>query len=147
MKFAQALETFGQDALKDIEIPFTTTQKLAMILSKTGTASPGLPAIIQTIITMAVAFGGDATAAIAGDGLNFPADEKLIADGTALFTYVKGTALPAIEAAWGDLFPSKASTAVTVSPAIAQAVASVHAPVVESEHKPEPVSGIPTHLQ
>src|SRR5271163_48925 len=104
MKLSLALETFGKDALKDIEIPFTTTQKLAMLVSKGASVLSTLPTIVETLVTMSVSLGGDVTGAIVGDGLNIPADEKLLADAKTLFTYVKGTALPAIEAAWTDLF-------------------------------------------
>lgn len=123
MKLLQALETFGKDALKDIEIPVTSSQKFFLIVSHGSQDAPEVATVVQTVLEKALTLGTDVTAAVAADGLNIAEDAKVLADGKDLFTYVQGTAIPVVEKVWSDLGLGKAiSPATPAKPAVLASV-------------------------
>ena len=115
MKFLQALETFGADALKDIELPVTAVDKVFLVLTKGASDAPEVATVIRTLVTKCVTIGADGATAVNADGLNIPDDLKLLGDAKDLYTYVTGTVIPTVEQAFSDITGAVKSPAPAAS--------------------------------
>lgn len=131
MNVLQAIEKFGESAVKDIEVPFTQADKVMLLVEKGATDAPATLSVVKTIMEMVLGLGADGSTAVSADGLNIADDLKLVSDGKALFDYCKNTAIPAFEKDWSDL-TGDVKSATTSTLAVVKPAAPA-APVVAAE--------------
>lgn len=93
-KILSALEGLGSDIAK----PFSALGKTQAIVAGAMKEEPIIQAAIVALIGKVDQLVADGAAAVQADGLNFDQDAAAIAQGTELFSYIKGTFIPAIEA-------------------------------------------------
>jgi hypothetical protein len=112
------------DLGKVISWPVTHVLKVIEVADQAVVAEPAVKAAIVGLLTKIEQTGADATAAVAADGLNIPADLASASAAGALIGYINTTFVPAIKAAVGPVVKAaKAPTpaAPTAKPAAAAA--------------------------
>lgn len=131
MSFGSALEHVGEDILHGIEWPFKNAIEfgkfLATAIAEEGpvrTVTVGLIDQIQTLLT-------DGSGIISSDGINLPADVKVITDLQSLDAYWLNTALPAYKAAFGA-FEADANSGNTPAPSTETTTDSSSAPASDA---------------
>jgi len=122
MNILQAIETFGKDALKEIELPVSSIDKVFLVLSKGAADAPEVATVVRTMISMSLTLGADTSGAVSADGLNIAEDVKVLDDAKNLFAYVKTTVIPTVEKTWDDLAATSKTTGLaSADPAPAKA--------------------------
>ena len=106
MNILQAIKTFGQDALKEIELPVSDVDKVFLVLTKGAADAPEVATVVRTLVTKALTLGAAGSLAVAADGINIPDDLAVLADAKDLYSYVKATVIPTVEKTWDDLAAS-----------------------------------------
>jgi hypothetical protein len=100
---------------------------------------PQIVALFEGTVSKLEALGPDALAALAGDGVNFVADAKAIADTQAFFVYVKSTLFPGLEQIYNKLKANELASEGT-SPAAVPAGVAKEAPATTAAN-----SGVVVH--
>jgi hypothetical protein len=93
--------SFLKKLLHVVEAPFTNAKKLEQVfeaVDKGIVEAPQAKTLVVGLVQQFETISPDAIAAIAGEGVNVPADEKTLADVAALFSYFKNTFVPGLEA-------------------------------------------------
>jgi hypothetical protein len=119
-EFEKVLEEIG----KGIEWPFKHAAEVIEILTTSLKDEPAVQAALIGLVKEIEQVGKDSATALAARGLNVPDDIQAVNDGKALWAYVQGTFLPAVEGAYKDLQkdtdPAAAPVAETAAPATAE---------------------------
>ena len=96
-------EKIAKDVAHAIEWPFANTVKFVTILNEAIKDEPPVKTAIVGLVAAAERAASDASVAVAGKGVNIPADILAVTDAETFFTYFHITFLPAIESAYKSL--------------------------------------------
>lgn len=105
----ESIKTIARRALGVVEYPFTHTFKFLALLDECIVDEPPIKLAVENLVKAGMLAISDGTAAVAGKGLNIPADLAEVKDVESFFTYFKGTFLPLVESEYKQL--NKTATA------------------------------------
>lgn len=114
------------DIGKVISWPVTHVLKAIEVADQAVVAEPAIKAAVVGLLNKIEQTGADATAAVAADGLNIPADLAAASAAGALIGYINTTFVPAIKAAVGPV--AKAAKAPTPAAPAAKPAAAAATP-------------------
>ncbi len=97
--------TILKDIGKGIAWPFVHGAQLLSILNTALRDEPALKTAVTGLVAQIGVLTAEGSVVISGQGLNITADMAELVAAKALWSYVVGTFLPAVEGAWKDLAP------------------------------------------
>lgn len=100
----KGLQTAGKDVLKVIESPVTLLIKAEKVLETAIKDQPALKDAVTTAVKDGVSIASDLAGVIASKGVNWIADETLVAQVESFFTNdLLGKLVPVVEQVYGEL--------------------------------------------
>ncbi len=136
---ANAFLTGLEDVGKVLAWPFVHGARVIAILTATLKDYPAVRTAVTGLVQQCITVESDAASAIKDGGLNLDEDAISLDAAKALYAYVTGTFLPAIEAAYNDEVTAATGQAATAAAAAAKASAAAKkAAATRAATKPTP---------
>lgn len=119
---ANAFLTGLEDVGKVLAWPFVHGARVIAILTATLKDYPAVRTAVTGLVQQCITVESDAASAIKDGGLNLDEDAISLDAAKALYAYVTGTFLPAIEAAYNDEVTAATGQAATAAAAAAKSL-------------------------